>query len=143
MVKNDTSFKDVKKFINNLAYQYQVSSEVEQWIDNPLVSGSIPLPGTILKHIAANRLIAVSGRVFQYGLKVFMDARWLVTPKEGDRYPLGPPSICTVRLSVRSPPFQGEKMGSIPIRCTKMHNVALRCGRTASVSYETSLSDCD
>jgi len=20
-----------------------------------------------------------------------MDARWLVTPKEGDRYPLGPP----------------------------------------------------
>jgi hypothetical protein len=26
------------------------------------------------------------------GLKVFMDARRLVTPKEGDRYPLGPPS---------------------------------------------------
>ena len=50
-MKNDTSFEDVKKFINNLAYQYQVSSEVEQWIDNPLVSGSIPLPGTILKHI--------------------------------------------------------------------------------------------
>jgi hypothetical protein len=25
------------------------------------------------------------------GSKVFMDARWLVTPKEGDRYPLGPP----------------------------------------------------
>ena len=50
-MKNDTSFEDVKKFINNLAYQYQVSSEVEQWTDNPLVSGSIPLPGTILKHI--------------------------------------------------------------------------------------------
>ena len=41
-----------KRFINKLAYQYQVSSEVEQWIDNPLVSGSIPLPGTILKHIS-------------------------------------------------------------------------------------------
>ena len=52
MVKNDTSFEDVKKFINNLAYLYQVSSEVEQWIDNPLVSGSIPLPGTIVKCIA-------------------------------------------------------------------------------------------
>ena len=25
------------------------------------------------------------------GLKVFMDAYWLVTPEEGDRYPLGPP----------------------------------------------------
>ena len=52
---------------------------------------------------------------------MFMDARWLVTPKEGDRYPLGPPSICTVRLSVRSPPFQGGKMGSIPIRCAKFY----------------------
>ena len=51
-MKNDTSFEDVKKFINNLAYQYQVSSEVEQWTDNPLVSGSIPLPGTIVKCIA-------------------------------------------------------------------------------------------
>ena len=27
------------------------------------------------------------------GSKVFMDARWLVTPKEGDRYPLGPPVL--------------------------------------------------
>jgi hypothetical protein len=25
------------------------------------------------------------------GLKVFMDAHWLVTPEEGDRYPLRPP----------------------------------------------------
>jgi len=32
--------------------------------------------------------------LFQFGLKVFMDAHWLVTPEEGDRYPLGPPSIC-------------------------------------------------
>ena len=55
MVKNDTSFEAVKKFINNLAYQYQVSSEVEQWTDNPLVSGSIPLPGTILKHILSEQ----------------------------------------------------------------------------------------
>ena len=28
-----------------------------------------------------------------YGPKVFMDARWLVTPKEGDRYPYGPPLV--------------------------------------------------
>jgi hypothetical protein len=28
-----------------------------------------------------------------FGSKVFMDARWLVTPKEGDRYPLGPPVL--------------------------------------------------
>ena len=27
------------------------------------------------------------------GLKVFMDARMPVTHKEGDRYPLGPPSL--------------------------------------------------
>ena len=27
------------------------------------------------------------------GLKVFMDARWLVTPEEGDRYPLRPPVL--------------------------------------------------
>ena len=27
------------------------------------------------------------------GLKVFMDARWLVTPKEGDRYPYRPPVL--------------------------------------------------
>ena len=26
------------------------------------------------------------------GSKVFTDARWLVTPKEGDRYPLEPPT---------------------------------------------------
>ena len=31
-----------------------------------------------------------------FGLKVFMDARRLVTPKEGDRYPLGPPSFASV-----------------------------------------------
>ena len=31
-----------------------------------------------------------------FGLKVFMDARRLVTPKEGDRYPLGPPNISIV-----------------------------------------------
>ena len=30
-------------------------------------------------------------------------------------------SICTVRLSGRSPPFQGGKMGSIPIRCAKFY----------------------
>ena len=50
-MKNDTSFEDVKKFINNLAYQYQVSSAIEHSTDNREVSGLIPLPGTILKHI--------------------------------------------------------------------------------------------
>ena len=30
------------------------------------------------------------------GPKVFMDARRLVTPKEGDRYSLGPPSFVAV-----------------------------------------------
>jgi hypothetical protein len=32
-----------------------------------------------------------------------MDARWLVTPKEGDRYPLGPPVFTDVaqRKSIR------------------------------------------
>jgi hypothetical protein len=29
----------------------------------------------------------------KFGLKVFMDAHWLVTPEEGDRYPLGPPIL--------------------------------------------------
>jgi hypothetical protein len=28
-----------------------------------------------------------------FGSKVFMDARMPVTHKEGDRYPLGPPSL--------------------------------------------------
>jgi hypothetical protein len=37
-----------------------------------------------------------------FGLKVFMDAHMPVTHKEGDRYPLGPPSYgeagaCTLR----------------------------------------------
>ena len=67
---------------------------------------------------------------------MFMDARWLVTPKEGDRYPLGPPSIYTVRLSVRSPPFQGEKMGSIPIRCTKFYAGRQDKGRPAAFQAE-------
>jgi acyl CoA:acetate/3-ketoacid CoA transferase len=31
-----------------------------------------------------------------FGLKVFMDAHEPVTLEEGDRYPLGPPSICPV-----------------------------------------------
>ena len=31
-----------------------------------------------------------------YGLKVFMDARSTVTAKEGDRYPLRPPSFESV-----------------------------------------------
>jgi len=30
------------------------------------------------------------------GLKVFMDAYWLVTPEDGDRYPVGPPSFVRV-----------------------------------------------
>ena len=62
-------------FINNLAYQYQVSSEVEQWIDNPLVSGSIPLPGTILKCIAeqTNGGEPMSS-AFQYGRTIHTKA---------------------------------------------------------------------
>ena len=31
--------------------------------------------------------------LFQFGLKVFMDAHMPVTHEEGDRYPLGPPRI--------------------------------------------------
>ena len=31
--------------------------------------------------------------LFQFGLKVFMDAHMPVTHEEGDRYPLGPPSL--------------------------------------------------
>jgi len=38
----------------------------------------------------------------QIGLKVFMDARMPVTHKEGDRYPLGPPSFFS---SVRTKSF--------------------------------------
>ena len=34
------------------------------------------------------------------GRKVFMDAHSTVTAEEGDRYPLGPPSICA-RLILR------------------------------------------
>jgi len=29
-----------------------------------------------------------------------MDAHWLVTPEEGDRYPLGPPSLTRDRVTV-------------------------------------------
>ena len=75
-----------------------------------------------------------------------MDAHEPVTLEEGDRYPLGPPSLfrdstavvqlavnqlvvgsiptlgailCTVRLSVRTLPFQGGKTSSILVQCTK------------------------
>jgi hypothetical protein len=34
-----------------------------------------------------------------FGLKVFMDAHQPVTLKEGDRYPLGPPSFVKVLAS--------------------------------------------
>ena len=55
-----------------------------------------------------------------FGLKVFMDARRLVTPKEGDRYPLGPPSYLWVDESVKSSLLVGQKGskdlgGSIPL----------------------------
>ncbi len=35
----------------------------------------------------------IRSRAKNLGLKVFMDAYRLVTPKEGDRYPLGPPKF--------------------------------------------------
>ena len=38
------------------------------------------------------RACVETSSLFQFGLKVFMDARMLVTHKEGDRYPLGPPN---------------------------------------------------
>jgi len=35
-----------------------------------------------------------------FGLKVFMDAHKPVTLEEGDRYPLGPPSLWVVKVGL-------------------------------------------
>ena len=34
----------------------------------------------------------------KFGFKVFMDAHWLVTPEDGDRYPVRPPSCVAINL---------------------------------------------
>ena len=43
------------------------------------------------RYILYTNQYCVRTGINDFGLKVFMDARRLVTPKEGDRYPLGPP----------------------------------------------------
>jgi hypothetical protein len=58
------------------------------------------------------------------GLKVFMDAHQPVTLKEGDRYPLRPPSYLRVDESVKSSLLVGQKGskdlgGSIPLSGAK------------------------
>lgn len=52
---------------------------------------------TVAFHAAKRSSILL--RSTNLGLKVFMDAHWLVTPEEGDRYPLGPPSLWTSCIS--------------------------------------------
>jgi len=41
-------------------------------------------------------LVRIQGGQPDVGLKVFMDAHKPVTLEEGDRYPLGPPSISKI-----------------------------------------------
>ena len=49
-----------------------------------------------------------------------MDAHSTVTAEEGDRYPLGPPSLWSYRLSVRTLGFHPGKRGSIPRSSSKI-----------------------
>ena len=48
------------------------------------------------------------------GSKVFMDARMPVTHKEGDRYPLGPPSLFHSSTAVVQLTVNQLVVGSIP-----------------------------
>ncbi len=48
------------------------------------------------------------------GSKVFTDARWLVTPEEGDRYPLEPPSLFQSSTAVVQLTVNQLVVGSIP-----------------------------
>jgi hypothetical protein len=50
----------------------------------------------------------------KFGLKVFMDARMPVTHKEGDRYPLGPPSLFHSSTAVVQLTVNQLVVGSIP-----------------------------
>ena len=68
----------VKNFPNVFSYSelWSVRLSVRTQAFHACKRGSIPLRSTNL------------------GLKVFMDAHMPVTHEEGDRYPLGPPSLC-------------------------------------------------
>ena len=50
----------------------------------------------------------------KFGLKVFMDAYWLVTPEDGDRYPVGPPSLFHSSTAVVQLTVNQLVVGSIP-----------------------------
>ena len=52
----------------------------------------------------------------KFGLKVFMDAYWLVTPEDGDRYPVGPPYIILFPVSSAAEQLTVNQLvpGSIP-----------------------------
>ena len=49
-----------------------------------------------------------------FGLKVFKDAYWLVTPEDGDRYPVGPPNLFPVSSAVEQLTVNQLVPGSIP-----------------------------
>ena len=51
-----------------------------------------------------------------FGLKVFKDAYWLVTPEDGDRYPVGPPYIILFQCSTAVVQLTVNQLvvGSIP-----------------------------
>ena len=67
----------VKNFPNVFSYSelWSVRLSVRTQAFHACKRGSIPLRST------------------NFGLKVFMDAHSTVTAEEGDRYPLGPPSL--------------------------------------------------
>ena len=46
-----------------------------------------------------------------------MDAYWLVTPEDGDRYPVGPPNLlCVSKQGVGASLLTKNEWGSIPQR---------------------------